>query len=320
MLPSHLQTNRTSNAQYNSRNAPPPLGLTGVICESRTLELNHGQLVFTIYRPRNLKYKPPLICVAGGPLLPCNYLNPLVHLITDRSVVLYDAVGCGQSKRNKPPDANSFVCEIVRELFAIIKNVECDEFHLFGHSFGGIVVYEYAKEQAMYDTVKKCRSCILASTPVCIADCEAYCEHLLQDLQLTMNDAESSQVQEAFAATYECRVQPLPLPLHETFRSASRSSSSAAGMTAVRDYLAENIPALMNGLPPALILRGEYDFITSQVCAEWASMFGESQQMTLAGCSHYGMVEQEALYGSVICSFLQQNDPSDKPLFPTAKK
>ena len=109
----------------DKHNKQPPLGITGVLCVNRTIEIaGRGTLHYTIYRPRMLQQQqqqqtavppppavrnkcnispqqhntnpqlsllvgrlptpnPPLICVAGGPGMPCQYLTSLVHTVPD---------------------------------------------------------------------------------------------------------------------------------------------------------------------------------------------------------------------------------------------
>ena len=335
MLPIHLQnidssSDRRNNSQrpYNSLSAPPPLGLTGVLCDSHTLTLPHGSLQYTVFRPRHLHHRPPLICVAGGPLLPSTYLSPLVHLVTDRSIVLYDAVGCGQSKSNsvrsqQQQTQEQQVAQMVDELTEVIKAIECDEFHLYGHSFGGVLVYEYLRQVASASSppTKVCRGAILASVPFSLADCESHCQNLLNEIRHELgSDAEAKDVSQAFCERYECRIQPLPFPLQQAFQLAGfTSSNAAAGLKAVSSYQLVSIDSCITSaqsLPPVLILRGQFDFVTPESCDGWARTFSKSQCITLAGSSHYGMLEQETMYGSVLTFFLQENDPPMKPLFP----
>ena len=80
--------------------AAPPLGVTGVLCDTHSLFIRgRGNLQYTVFRPRYVRMKPPLVCLAGGPYLPWQYLSTLVHLVNDRSLVFFDPIGCGQSKR-----------------------------------------------------------------------------------------------------------------------------------------------------------------------------------------------------------------------------
>jgi hypothetical protein len=72
-------------------------------------------------------------------------------------------------------------------------------------------------------------------------------------------------------------------------------------------------------MPPALVLRGQYDFVLESNSLDvWGDLLlngddqgthGNTECMTLAGTSHYAMVEQEELFGSVVQVFLQKHDP-----------
>lgn len=316
MLPSHLQSTGDCRLPPNLGHAPP-IGITGVLCDSHTIPIgNRGRLHYTVFRPRHLTYKPPLICVAGGPFLPSQYLTPLVHLVTDRSIVVYDTIGCGQSPREGPPaseSATEVVNHMIEDLSTLVKVLGCTEYHVFGHSFGGLVVYEYLRRQG-HDN-KQCRSAILASTPASVAGCEHQCAELLQQIREELGELDADRATEVFRKRYECRVDPIPLPLHQSLQMAG-FSSSATGLRMVRDYAVETeCPA---HFPPTLVLRGQYDFVTNDDCQTWAKRIGsQSTCITVAGCAHYGMVENEDLFGGVLTSHLQQHDPPAKPLvFP----
>jgi pimeloyl-ACP methyl ester carboxylesterase len=183
----HNPNHPTSFAQPPSNQQPqhqqPPLGLTGVLCDSHRLIIpNRGSLHYTIFRPRQIgpQHKPPVVCVPGGPVLPSNYLQSIVYTVTDRSVILYDPIGCGQSpsvldtsvssstvssltltvssasattdtdtNTNTNMTTNVVVQEQVSDLKYLLDHLPCQTFHLLGHSFGGILVYEYLKLEAV---------------------------------------------------------------------------------------------------------------------------------------------------------------------------
>ena len=64
-------------------------------------------------------------------------------------------------------------------------------------------------------------------------------------------------------------------------------------------------------LPPALVLRGQYDFVSDDNARTWTEIFDQSQYMTLQNASHYGSLEQEDLYRDVLSAFLRDHDRSD---------
>jgi pimeloyl-ACP methyl ester carboxylesterase len=441
------RVHRNPTAQHMHVQQQPPLGITGVLCDSNRLVIpGRGTLHYTIFRPRSCvqnqshqqhvpsyRYKPPVVCVPGGPLIPSNYLQSIVYTVTDRSVILYDPIGCGQSTtvQSDASDANAVttVADQTSDLKYLLDHLPCRQFHLMGHSFGGILVYEYlklvvaedsAKEEqvpaqadssldtplttkitstdtgsasasaSMSPKGKECCSVILSSTPVSIATCQADCDRLLKDIRKELalernknsddddnDDAEdfmrqqlgedqhhhpiSKQAQDIFWQRHECRVAPMPYALEQALQQSSVQSTAGHGLlqqrqdsnsnadgtgTGLRDYVA-TVPSLVTRnaakddvddgdtsagtsgasniasitmpiMPPALVLRGQYDFVLESNSLDvWSDLLlsGDGQGidntecMTLAGTSHYAMVEQENLFGSVVQVFLQKHDP-----------
>ena len=313
MLPSKYILNNNESSSRNrmgmpssSSRPPPPLGITGVVCTSQLIELpnGRGKIHCTIYRPRMMgrstmsetgttsavprkngnpqpvrpvlpQPNPPLICVAGGPGMPCQYLTSLVHLIPDRAVVLYDHIGCGQSTSativhsNSDSDdtfrSSSFLDDTANDLAVLIETIVPvhSSFHLFGHSMGGIVAYEYIKQRMRTNgDDRRCRTLILASSPTSIAESYQSKSQLIQEIILEIQqsgksergsmkrkyvddddssshesmDDEEQQLQRMahleFLHRHECRVNPMPLPLQQSLTGLHRSSTSKNGRNA----------------------------------------------------------------------------------------
>ena len=91
----------------------------------------------------------PVVTLHGGPGLPSDYLLPLQDAVLHRSMLFYDQLGCGKS--DAPRDESKYSIEqSLDDLVALLKSVQEDElggsdFHLYGHSFGGVLAYEYLK-------------------------------------------------------------------------------------------------------------------------------------------------------------------------------
>ena len=332
MLPQHYQIHRpgssddeddddTAHRTGRGTAAPPfhqpPLGVTGVICDTHSLLIpGWGTLQYTIFRPRYVHMKPPLLCVAGGPYLPWQYLSTLVHLVNDRSLIFFDPVGCGQSKRitkkeeksNESSSTNP-VPQMVSDLGHLVQHLKLEHFHLFGHSFGGIVAYEALVSQKYPG---KCLSLILTSTPANIKMAMREIDEL--KAALAPRGAEASldadeTVAQAFAARHECRVRPLPLQLQQSFAMAGFYSSQASWQSIV-DYVAQPSGTSKPNIP-LLLLRGEFDFISESCMEPWRdciqnddSALSESSVITLAGVAHYGMLEDEQAFGAALRTFL----------------
>jgi len=415
-----------SQQQQQQQQQQPPLGVTGVLCDTDSLQVRgRGMIQYTVFRPRYVKMKPPMLCVAGGPYLvriggsyiicvcvrrdeavdtilntsdqsrdspltssiiiiinilslsfvlnfniscnfcssplplvldhqPWQYLSPLVHLVNDRSIIFFNPIGCGRSKRSEEKtsdnhasataaagatknnihldesssspslvpstnmntattDHNDPVKDTVRDLIHLVQHLQLQHYHLYGHSFGGIVAYEALSDDGMPGA---CLSLTLSSTPTDLP-------HALRDIDRIKARLKSEVIQrstssfddpdhavaECFAEQYECRVRPLPLQLQQSFAMAG-FHSSPAGWQSIKDYVVQTPAADKKLKLPLLLLRGEFDFISNACmepwwdCVESTLTNDERSIVTMPGVAHYGMLEDERGYGAVIREFL----------------
>ncbi|VEU41843.1 unnamed protein product [Pseudo-nitzschia multistriata] len=329
-------------------------------------------LSYIIFRPRQLydQNKPPLLCLHGGPSIPSNYLLPIVNGVTDRTVIFYDQWGCGKSSRpqaltepnsnNKnnakkkaeyPPFSIPTMVEHLRQL--IDEHWKLKRFHLFGHSFGGILAYEYllAKTCTLDEELSGGRhaSCVssllLSSTPTSASLIQSESERLFRSLtsqeksngcsidggngccekDITDKTAIASSEQqkqqlrqsmmksEEFQQTHECRLADCPLALMDAL--GNMGPAPWRGIEAIHGYEAEEVDEFHR--IPSLLLRGEYDFCTESCMAGWRERLDgdnfKSEEVVLSNCSHYAMLEDENQFGAEILRFIRSHDAEDWP-------
>ena len=75
----------------------------------------------------------PLVCLAGGPGAPWDYLSPLEALSADRRVVFYDQLGCGNSAVTADPELWN-VDMFVEEQAELMRALDLEQYHLLGQS------------------------------------------------------------------------------------------------------------------------------------------------------------------------------------------
>lgn len=78
-----------------------------------------------------------LLCLNGGPGLPCDYLREPHARLAGQGyrVIAYDQLGCGRS--DKPDDTSLWnVPRYVQELEQIVLALDLPKVHLLGHSCG----------------------------------------------------------------------------------------------------------------------------------------------------------------------------------------
>jgi len=290
--------------------------------------------------------------------MPCQYLTSLVHLIADRAIVVYDHIGVGQSKALNASvlQQTPILQGMVNDLKALIEHclpLNTKTFHLLGHSLGGIVAFEFLKQQIKQQQQQQhtCLSVILANTPSSIAASHNMRKNLVEQIHhelLSQNVSASTARQikrdggddninnssdedddddddddeqdpdskarirlahHTFGQRHECRVSPMPLVLQQSLTGLNSTLYSDAQHNELQQYVADSTDLDdCSQLPPALILRGQHDFVSSDNANSWSNVFIQSQFITVQNSSHYGMLENENLYGDVVTAFLHEND------------
>jgi len=268
------------------------------------------RISYTVVRPMNLSSRKaaPVVTLHGGPSLPSDYLLPLAKVLPYRSVVFWDQLGCGES--DQPVDKSCYsIGQTVDDLEALLRKLSLRRFHLYGHSFGGTLAYEYVKRVAERgkdndgnkdddDDDEGCLSVVLSSTGTSMPVLERQYDRFLSQL---------GGDEEKFRTTHQCRTPGMPEPLARSYR---KTGTAWVGFGAIRGY--ESTPPHDGAvkMPSALILRGEYDFATEDCVRGWKDLFNHPfvRFRTLEGCSHHALLENGELYGEVLDSFFSEYD------------
>ncbi len=86
-----------------------------------------------------------LLCLNGGPGLPCDYLRDAHGWLKDKGlrVVAFDQLGTGASDRPEDPSLWD-ITRYVAEVETVRQALDLGRVHLLGHSWGGWLAIEYA--------------------------------------------------------------------------------------------------------------------------------------------------------------------------------
>lgn len=197
----------------------------------------------------------------------------------------------------------------IHDLQQLIQKLGLRQFHLFGQSFGGILGYEFLKRRAEQGTSAddyKVLSLTLSSTPTSVPQVEAQVQDLLQAL-LQENEDETT-VEERFQKTHICRTEEPPKALEDAYAHAG---TVWRGTNAIADYVAKPPSENADPLPPAMVMRGEHDFVTEECCRDWKGKIWNQKRIrekVVDGCSHHGLLENGFVYGDMVDSFCIEYD------------
>eukprot|EP00591_Stephanopyxis_turris_P003130 CAMPEP_0195508010 /NCGR_PEP_ID=MMETSP0794_2-20130614/1329_1 /TAXON_ID=515487 /ORGANISM="Stephanopyxis turris, Strain CCMP 815" /LENGTH=324 /DNA_ID=CAMNT_0040634853 /DNA_START=177 /DNA_END=1151 /DNA_ORIENTATION=+ len=268
----------------------------------------------------------PLVVIHGGPGLPSDYLLPLADndTFSNRAILFYDQLGCGLS--SAPNDIAAYSVHLsINDLEVIISTLlGSHKFHLYGHSYGGMLAYEYLRLMAERSQTEdeddstfavspnQCLSVILSSTPTSISESDKSQNDIM--MELLAQDPSKITLDERFRLRCQCRTPAVPEPLLNAFRKAGKIWAGTDVVSEFECLQPSTTKRLSSSakMPSVRIMRGEYDFITEDMMTLWRTggFFNHHsvQETVFKGGSHFCLLEKGQEYRKVIESFLVEND------------
>lgn len=251
--------------------------------------------------------KAPVLALHGRP--PSHeVLEPLEKLFeTGRPIVFYDQLGCGRSDRPDNP-AMWTIDLFVEEVAAVRRHLHLEQVHLLGHSWGGVVVMEYALRSP-----RGLVSLILASTycdrSLLDADWDRLRAGLPKDVLETLlrheaagttEDPAYEQANRFFDLRHICRIDPWPECFERAMEHPPVGRVNTEGWT-VRDRLDEI-------KIPTLVTCGHYDFCTPAQAEIIHKGIQGSEFVIFEESSHYPHIEETDRFLSVLDKFMTQRE------------
>jgi pimeloyl-ACP methyl ester carboxylesterase len=268
-------------------------------------------------------------------------LRPAEALLPDRPILFYDQLGCGRSDTPRRNTDKYYSFDLLaNDLDQLLKHVLPEQpFHLYGHSCGGMLAYEYLKKQTLSTAKHHCKGVVLSSTPSDIPLTNSDWENILQGIGREEKlPSFAPKVSFLFQQRHICSTTEMdgarPLPLEQAYANAGKvwCGIDARGVSTYKAAPPSPDGAASISVP-TLISRGQHDFVSWENIKNWTASASSSTQpprddnivlssssltscfdldsttyVELAGCSHHGMLERPDMYSSVLEDFLLRND------------
>lgn len=205
----------------------------------------------------------------------------------------------------------------VNDLKEVINSFQLKKYHLLGHSYGGIVAYEFVKSNSiplsltLYSTPTSTRTSLDEYSRLEM-QVQQELLHLLKDEEIHNDEVVSRLFQDRLRQRYECRTDDIP----DALRAAIKNRGTTFGPEDVVDYIAYPPSSSSCLFPPVLVIRGQYDFVTETCIKGWRDIFGlclksrmnSYRKETMASCAHYSHLEDGKNFGDLIKKHLFIND------------
>lgn len=259
----------------------------------------------------------PLLALHGGPGSTHHYFTPLERLAPERTVVLYDQIGCGGSDR--PTGLEWSIAVFRDELAAVREQLGLDRIHLLGTSWGGMLALEHVLSGA-----EGIVSLTLSSTLASIDEWIVEQKRLVADLPLEVRevldrheqagsygDPEYEQAMEVYFDRHFYR-GPKPRAEIERWRE-ERAPDVYLAMQGPNEW---TVTGALRGWDvrgrledihiPTLVVRGRYDMCTPAVARTLVEGIAGAQEVVLEESSHTPVLEETDRYLKIVGWFMRE--------------
>ena len=244
-----------------------------------------------------------MLVLHGGPGSAHDALEGLGALAEQgRRVVFYDQLGSGESDR--PDDRSLWTVEtFLDQLRSVRERLGLERVHLFGTSWGGMLVLEYA-----FTRPKGLASLVLNSTPTSAPRWAVETVRLHSELPLGLDD---NQAEAEFRRRHICRLDPEPevlvrarakfgLQVYETMWG--RNEYTVTGT--LKDWDVTN--RLGEIRQPTLITSGRHDECTPTLVEPLHRGIAGSDWVIFEESAHMSYLEEPERYLQVVGDFLDR--------------
>ena len=262
--------------------------------------------------------KDTLLCVNGGPGLPCDYLRESHSWVSDHGfrVVAFDQLGTGASDRPDDPDLWS-ISRYVEELETVRRALDLGRVHLLGQSWGGWLSVEYGVTYPEHlQTIHLANTC--ADMPHLVSELDRLRAALGPETVAMMLHHEASgtlehpEYQAAITILnyrHVCRLAEWPSPVQRSLEhwnmklyQTMQGPNEFLYTGNLKDW--NRVADLHRITCPTLITVGKYDEITPACAHRMKQGLPEAELVVFSNSSHMPFYEEPKLYAETLMCFL----------------
>ena len=268
---------------------------------------------------------PPLLLLHGGPGSTHNYFEVLACLAkeTDRAIISYDQLGCGNSYIDDCPElwnADTWV----DELSNLIDALALEKIHLLGQSWGGMLAITYLAERTQEGICSVILSSTLSDSQLWGREQHRMALQLPEKEQQAIAEAEEtgnySSEEYLSAISHYMQIhccdqkygEDAPECLRRSKRSGTESYVTAWGpdeLTPVGTLADWNYTDRLHGITiPAFIVSGTEDLCTPLIAKTMYDNLPHARWELMAGCRHMCFVDNREAYCRNLSDWMAAHD------------
>lgn len=264
----------------------------------------------------------PVLIINGGPGMSSNNFEALAEsLSTNNRVIVYDQRGTGDSAMQAINRSNMTIALLAEDIENLRKHLGYENWIVLGHSFGGILAYEYAARYPQ--SVKAMIQSHSGGMSIDIRN-DFDVRRRLTKTQLDSLNYYSAKIAlgDDSEKTALKRARFLaPAYLHDASLAAAIAPRLVEVDRVINSYIWNDLRTIpfdrskemQQFHKPVLILHGEDEVVPLNVAEHAHKLLPASQLVVLEECGHFGWIEKPEIYLKEVKDFLKAQSNSRKP-------
>ncbi len=293
------------------------------------MSIKDGKLKFLDYETYYIIVNPegkktPLLILHDGPGSSHNHFRMLdpIAINDDRPIIMYDQLGCGKSELIGHPEL--FNEEVwLDELENLVKQLNLKEFHLLGHSWGGLLALHYKFKRQAKNIKSLILSCAVYNVKLWGEEQHRQAKMLPEEMQAAIieaektNDYSSKEYKTAFKEFLSRHFSPkiteeYPACLREKRNFGMEAYTVAWGANEFNpngnqkevDYTEK----LKEITEPSLIVSGQMDLCTPYMAKIMYDEIPNSEWKLFRNGRHVPYIENTEEYNQILIKWMNKHD------------
>ncbi len=261
----------------------------------------------------------PLLLINGGPGMNSEGFEGIARLLSKNNrVITYDQRGTGKSALPEINESTITLDLMMEDIETIRKDLKIEQWIILGHSFGGMLAAYYAVKKPEHIL-----SLIMSSSGGIDLDLLSFVNDNIQS-KLSKQESDSFKYWTAKIASgdtsHHARLQRgmalAPAYVYNRKYILVIAERLTQGNQRINELIWRNMRKinfnctkdLTGFFKPVLIIQGKNDILKISTAQNIQKAFGNSKLILMENTAHYGWLDNEKEYLSVIQEFLAKNN------------
>ncbi len=258
----------------------------------------------------------PVLIINGGPGMSSEGFIPLAETLSeDNTTIIYDQRGTGNSSVEKVDRTTISLDKMVEDVERLRKELQCENWIILGHSFGGMLAYAYtAKYPERVTAMIQSHSGGMNLDLLSRIDITSRLTQMQRD-SLNFYSAKISQGDTTHATALKRGTFLAPAYVYQEKYILQIAERLTQGNSRINSLVWEDMREIQFDTrskmekfkKPVLILQGKNEIAPNVVAEKAHEILPNSKLVLMDRCGHYGWLDRPDIYLKEVQKFLKKH-------------